>query len=123
MLNRNAVDKALKDTQRENLEKTKKISKDRLTAVAEKKVKTVFIGAIDSIENRLGKFLWGHDKDPRDRTEKELQWLEIWKELREEILNKGNNQLRGLLLEISEYDVVWNKKQLYFDLTGEKNAK
>ena len=109
--------RVLERTQKENLEKSKSISKDRLASVAEKKMRTVFIGAISSIEDKLG-FLWGQNKEPRDRTANEREYLELWKALREEILNKGNNQLRGLLLEITEYDVLWNKKNYHFDLTG-----
>lgn len=116
------VKKALDATKQQNVEKSKKISKDRLTNVVEKKTKTVFIGAIDSVEKHLG-FLWGQDKEPRDRTDSENEYLALWKALREEILNKSNNQLRGLLLEVSEYDVVWNKKNYFFDLTGAKNEK
>lgn len=118
MIDTNRFGSLIEKTKKENLEKNKNISRDRLCKIAEKKMKTVFIGAINSIENRFG-FLWGHDKDPRDRTKQELDYLEHWKALRDEILNKSNNQLRGLLLEISEYDMVWNKKNYYFDLTGE----
>lgn len=124
-MNYKEVKNVLDTAKKENIEKGKKISKDRLTSVVEKKTKTVFIGAIDSVEKHLG-FLWGQNKDPKDRTKSEIEYLALWKSLREEILNKSNNQLRGLLLEISEYDVYWNKKNYFFDLTGAKetaNAK
>lgn len=119
MIDKSRFGQAIEKVKKENLEKSKNISKDRLTTIIEKKMKTVFIGDLSSMEDHLG-FLWGQDKDPRDRTKQELEYFKLWKTLRDEILNKGNNQLRGLLLELSEYDVVWNKKNYYFDLTGEQ---
>ena len=64
----------------------------------ERRFRTCFIGALDSIEHHLG-YLWGDDVDEADLTSQERRFLKIWKELRMEILDKGNNQLRQLLRE------------------------
>jgi hypothetical protein len=34
---------------------------------------------------------------------------EVFEELRTEILDKGNNQIRNIDSEIETYDIVWNK--------------
>jgi len=86
-------------------------SKRRLMTIAEKKLKTTFIGNIDILEKMIG-FMWGHGKPLSELTEDEKKWRDLWDEMRTEILNNGNNQLRALLNEISEYTISWNRYNL-----------
>ena len=96
-------------------------SKKRLMKIAEKKMKTSFVGAIAEFEKKFG-FLWGFNND-RDYTKDEL-WLkeklselgmtesifqEWWNEARTNVLHNGNNQLRALEQEIAQYTIKWDR--------------
>lgn len=69
-----------------------------------KRCTTIFIGALDSIEQKLG-YQWGSDKSLNDLTDKERLFLQLWKELRKEILDKSNNQTKMLLHELENFDI------------------
>jgi hypothetical protein len=89
----------------------------RLSTIAEKKMQTVFIGALDAIEHAFG-HLWGIDLRDEDRTDEEKEIFELWQELRTEILNNGNNQARALLNEISNHVVQWNRYGATFTIVN-----
>jgi hypothetical protein len=76
-----------------------------LNRLVQKRCTTIFIGALDSIEQKFGRLLWGIDKDLRDLTERERVFLELWKSLRKEILDKGNNQTKSLLKELELFEL------------------
>ena len=60
---------------------------------AESALRTLMIGSIDRIECKFG-YLWGHDKDETDEfTDKENEMYDIFMELRESILDFGNEQI------------------------------
>ncbi len=80
--------------------------KKRLLGTIEKKFKTTIIGAIASVEAGFGE-LWGHGKPDVELTAKEKEFRDIWQEVRTEILNKGNNNLRGAQDEIAQYSTIW----------------
>lgn len=84
-------------------------SKTRLKKETRKRIQTTMIGALSSIEKFLG-FLWGQGPDEGQiLTKEQMQMKEVFEELRTEILDKGNNQIRNVEAEIENYDVVWNK--------------
>jgi len=85
--------------------KYKDSSRDRLSKIAKKKIETTMIGALSSIEKNLG-FLWGHE-DQRDLTPEEQHLKNIYDQIRSEILDKGNSQIRNLESELSQYEVTW----------------
>lgn len=89
----------------------------RLCNITETKMKTTFIGAISSIEKLFG-FLWGSDLEASERTREQKEFYELWQELRTEILNNGNNQLRALLNEIANHIVQWNRYTATFTITN-----
>ena len=91
--------------------KYKEKSKKRLSSIITTKMKTSFIGAISSCENHFG-FLWGHGKDDVELTEKELSAKEVWENLRAEILDNGNTQLRACINEISHYTISWDRYRI-----------
>lgn len=63
------------------------------TDAAVTSLRTLMIGSIDRIENKLGD-LWGHFKgEEEDTTEEEDELYELFMELREEILDFGNQQI------------------------------
>jgi len=86
-------------------DKYKETSKDRLYKISKKKIETTMIGALSSIEKHFG-FLWGHEAQ-EDLSPEEQHIKSIYDEVRSEILDKGNNQIRNLESEISQYEVKW----------------
>ena len=85
----------------------------RLSKIAEEKMKTTFIGALDAIERIFGD-MWGIDLEDNERSKEQKENYELWQDLRTEILNNGNNQCRLLLNEISNHVVKWNRHQSTF---------
>ena len=82
-------------------------SKDRLKTIAEKKLRTVMIGALAIIEDCL------------DLSDLELR--ETYEQLiRPKILDLGNNQMRNMKTEIDMYTVSWNRYQYKFEVKERK---
>jgi len=90
-----------------NQEKEKQSSKLRLLKNIEKKFKTAMIGTLARCEDKFG-FLWGNGSD-KQLTKEQRQFLELWQDLRIDILNHCNSQSRAALEEMSEYTISWNK--------------
>lgn len=79
------------------------MGKDEELAIqlATKRLKTVMIGSISKIENSFG-YLWGqHKNDNELLTEQELYFDNVWQDVRNNILNHGNKQMRVLEEELS----------------------
>ncbi len=91
-------------------------SKDRLRKEISKRINTTMIGAIASIEKYFGK-MWGFEN--QDVTPQQERLREVFEELRSEILDKGNAQIRNIESELSSYDVVWNR--FHIDLPIKRN--
>jgi len=87
--------------------KYKTDSKERLKKIATKKVQTTMIGALDSVEKHLG-FLWEEDEDGKAND----ALRETYDIVRQEILDRGNDQIRNLMTEIDQYDIEWLRYQL-----------
>lgn len=81
-------------------------SKTRLKKEVKKRIQTTMIGSLSSIEKYFG-FLWGEESD--ELTKDQLRMRDIFEDMRTEILDKGNTQLRNVDSEIENYDVTWNK--------------
>ena len=63
-------------------------------SILKKRFQTTMIGALYEFEKSFG-YLWGYEKnEDEELTDKEEQFLDIWEETRNKILNTGNNQLR-----------------------------
>lgn len=82
-------------------------SKNRLKKEVKKRLQTTMIGALSSIEKHFG-FLWGEESD-NELTKEQERMRDIFEDMRTEILDKGNTQLRNVDSEIESYDVTWNK--------------
>ena len=72
-----------------------------LRDLVEKRVRTVFIGAISSVEE-------SHFGSLRKDSP---EWDRVFRELRKEILDKGNEQLRLLLEELGDFNVGQKRYQ------------
>jgi len=100
---RNAVEQRKLDDAKQFREQ----SKTRLLTILEKKLRTTFIGDIAAIEAKLG-FLWGIDYKDADLTDEERKFKILWDELRTNILDRGNAQIRALKEELKQHTVTWD---------------
>ncbi|MBU2060473.1 MAG: hypothetical protein KKH44_01320 [Bacteroidetes bacterium] len=92
--------KAKKEAELKRKQKYKLDSKERLKKIARKKIQTTMIGALDTIEKHLG-FLWEDDSSQSQSLK------QIYETVRQEILDRGNDQIRNLDTELNQYDVEW----------------
>lgn len=92
----------------EQQKRFKEESKERLKKICITKVKTTMIGALESIEKRLQKF-YKPDGKP---TNEQLILQKIFEEIRNEILDRGNQQIRNLEAEFDYYDIEWKRYTL-----------
>lgn len=76
-------------------------SKELLEENACKKIKTTMIGALESIETYLS-YLW----------EENPEGLKAFQSAREEILNRGNKQIKNLRKEFCNYDINWKRYKM-----------
>lgn len=83
-------------------------SRKRLLKIASTKIRTTMIGALDSIEKKL-ESLWLSDGKP---TNDQLILKKLYDEIRQEILDRGNTQIRNLENEFEQYDVEWKRYKL-----------
>lgn len=89
---------------------------DILRVLIEKKIRTTMIGAIDSIEKYFG-YLFGHRSGDL-LTEEEEEMLKVFQDLRKEILDKGNNQIRLLNEELSKFEISRKVYHLVLPVKG-----
>ena len=85
-------------------------SAKRLGTIIETKLKTSFIGALSQFEQEFG-YLWGHGKGQDELTDEELKMRIKWEKVRNNVLNNGNNQIRAIQNELTQYTVKWNRYQ------------
>lgn len=97
---------------------------DKLKNVVSKKIKTTMVGAVSALEREFG---LTYNKESNDYTVGNNgetiginELVECIKNIRDDIFDIGNNQLRMMNSEIDEYFVV--KPRMYvtqFKVTGE----
>lgn len=88
-------------------------SKKHLGSIIETKLRTSFIAPLHFFEQAFG-HLWGHGKKDSELTVQELNFKNMWINVRTEILNNGNNQIRAIFNELVQYTVTWNRYQKRF---------
>lgn len=101
-----------------NQERANVGSKKRLMQNIEKKFKTSMIGTLARCEEHLG-FLWGYESD-KPLTDEQKQYKILWENLRTEILNHCNSQLRMTLEEVMQYTISWNQYKTDFIIKKDK---
>jgi hypothetical protein len=90
--------------QKDYLEKSRK----RLETIICTKIRTTFIGSLAIFEKYFG-FLWGHGLNEEDLTPEQSNMKELFIQVRNEILNNGNNQMRASQNEIANQTISWNR--------------
>ena len=86
----------------------KRASKERLLKIVTTKIRTTMIGALESIEKRLAK-LWDTEEK---LTNEQLILKSLYEEMRQEILDRGNQQIRNVEKEFEQYEVDWKRYTL-----------
>jgi hypothetical protein len=87
-----------------------KASRERLLKICASKIRTTMIGALDSIEKKLGKF-WTPEFGDKPNNE-QLILKKLYEEIRQEILDRGNAQIRNLETEFEQYEIEWKRYQI-----------
>jgi len=78
------------------------MDKNLIIQMATKRLETTMIGALSKFENVFG-YLWGqHKYHDEQLTDKELHFDNMWQDVRNNILNHGNQQIRALGNDISK---------------------
>lgn len=73
----------------------------------ETRLRTIMIGSLSRIEKHLS-YLWNYGDDPETKDQEDFS--DKWEELRLEILNHGNNQIRSA---INDMVTFFNKENKY----------
>lgn len=81
-------------------------SKQRLLKIITTKMRTIMIGSIDSIEKNL----CAPYED--DNSEEARSIREVFAKIRQEILDKGNTQIRNTESEFQQYLIEWLRYRL-----------
>lgn len=106
--------KAIHDeNKRRNQDNYKRFSKERLVNSITGRMRTTMIGTLAIIEHTIG-HLWGIN-ETRPLTPDEEEILEMWEEIRTQILDLGNNNIRITQEELSHYTVHWDRYKIEFD--------
>lgn len=79
--------------------------------ILKKRILTTMIGALARFEDAFG-YLWGIDSD--NPTQEQLDIESKWEKVRTEILDHGNNQIRGAINDIKSRDHVDKVKYSYY---------
>lgn len=95
----------------------KEKSKDKLRTSVQKRIKTTMIGSISSLEKIFGN-LWGHESE--FRTQEQEEFYQIFVELRTEILDNGNLQIRSFDNDLQAYDIEWTGYHLEIPLLNKR---
>lgn len=92
-------------------------SKERLYQAITKRIKTSFIGALDSVESHMSPLWESEDGKPLTEAQKEIR--EMFMMIRSEILDKGNNQIREMKNDLDVYEVQFKSYRLELPFKGE----
>jgi len=99
-----------------------KQSKQRLIKIATQKLRTTMIGALSAIEKHFG-FCMGFNEFGQDGgknlTPEEKHMKDIYDDLRSEILDVGNGQIRNLETELQQYEIKWERFQINLPIKPE----
>jgi len=119
--NLNEVEKFKKDLEiRQNQDRLNR-SKNKLARLAEKRFKTTFVGALSEFEQGFG-HIWKHGIPEEELTDEEYDNRKIWENIRNNILNKSNAQMRGFLTELDQHTIDKNDFTINFAIKDIKEG-
>jgi hypothetical protein len=78
---------------------------DHQKKILTKRFQTTMIGALYEFEKAFG-YLWGQEKNEEDLNDRELDFLDRWDTVRNQILNNGNSQLRKAISDLASGPTV-----------------
>jgi len=111
---------AIRDQQKIEIEnRIVRDSRERLKRTSAKKFRTAFIFPISEFETTFGLALWGHGLPDEELTPLQMANRERWQQVRTNILNNGNTQLRAMEAEIDLHEIRFVGYKV--DLTKEKD--
>ena len=87
---------------------------DKIIKDIESRMRTVMIGAISRIEENFG-YLWNHGNDPE--TKNQEIFADKWENLRLELLNHGNHQIRSASDDLKYYFDKQDKYSYNYNFT------
>lgn len=70
------------------------LERQRELTILTSRLQQCFVGSISSFENHFG-VLWGHGLPESRLTDKQKQFLTVWKECRDELFDKGNDLIKA----------------------------
>lgn len=89
-----------------------KNEEQKLMREVSSKLKTLLIGNLSRIEMAFG-HLWNIGNEPN--TQSEMEFSDIWEDLRTDLLNHGNGQIRLTIDEIYDFLYRQNKYKYRYD--------
>lgn len=89
-----------------------------LEKLLRKKIETTMIGCLARFEERFG-FLWGQNSD--ELSKQQEQFLSLWEDVRESILDHGNSQIRKALSELKGEGSGQIKYSYYYKFNTRRN--
>ena len=96
-------------------------NQEQLIDDIEKRLKTVMIGSISRFENTFG-YLWNHGNDVS--SEQHDFFRRKWDDLRNDLLNHGNNQIRLAVDSIYDFfDTKENKFKYQYNFSVKKEKE
>lgn len=102
------------ESRKQNQQKRQEMSFEQLKQASKKRFQTVFVGAIDKIEQYFGE-LWGSDEiDEENMTPTQLKYYHKFLELRTKIFDQGNDQFSKFIKDLSNYNVTKNPNRIEF---------
>lgn len=79
------------------------MDKNLAIEIATKRLETTMIGALSRFENIFG-YLWGQHKHYNETlTDKEIYFENLWQDVRNNILNHGNQQIRAMQNDMNKH--------------------
>lgn len=89
------------------------MEKELAISIATKRLETTMIGALSRFENVFG-YLWGHHKNHNDPlTDSEIYFDNLWQDVRNNVLNHGNQQIRAMQNDMNKDNNSINVKYNY----------
>ncbi len=83
-------------------------SRKRLMKIIQTKLRTAFICPLSKFEQYFGELI-GYKKSDNELSLTELKLRKLFESFRNDVLNNGNNQIRALEKELTEYTIKWNR--------------